>query len=492
MPAININSVHQPGASIKRNGIMESGDDVFEIETAPPFAANIPPPTHDPASANFQRWLAALKNGSAWEHALAYRVTADEAHRTLAISKADAIVTTDTVAGNQYLAAGRQYRDVFSTLAWCEPEQSDAWLAWGKRHLGATDGSIEKSIWWTNRWSRNNPANNYFHAFIQATSYYVMASGDAEWTAFLKSDRFEKLRTYYATTPEGGSREGTAYGESHRTLLELAKLWRDFDGTEILPQEFIDGSLLYWTHATTPGHEWVALIGDQTRTHGRTDGYHRHIIGAALALAKDGQAIATGRWQLGKLAPSTNPIFYPLELVDHPAHDSPPAALEYHAKGVGHYFRRTDWTATAAYLVCVAGPYDEAHAQQDQGSFALFAAGRWQTCSDSPWTHGGIEQGTDFQNVIRFGVPQKQKTTGTLVVTGDVIDMDLSAPAQQPWKRRIYWTGKSPLVIRDWCNPAATFGFCVPSEDDTREPYVSTATATVGRTDDGFISIVEF
>ncbi|MDO8864282.1 hypothetical protein Q6D67_21680, partial [Haliea sp. E1-2-M8] len=206
------------------------------------------------------------------------------------------------------------------------------------------------------------------------------------WLDWLRDDRLPRMFNYYATTPEGGSREGTGYGESHRDVFAIAKLWRDYDGTEVLPQAFIDNSIRYWTHATTPGHHWVALIGDHTRTHGRTDGYHRDIIDNALQLAKDPEAMAIGRWQLARLPRPQSSAFIGLELRDYPDTGSPPEATEYHAVGAGHFFARDSWDADATFVYFTAGKHDEAHQQEDQGAYAVWARGRWQTTSDSPWT----------------------------------------------------------------------------------------------------------
>lgn len=472
------------------------------LDHAAATEGDVPLPVHDAASDNWARWLSNIRQdgrGSTRDHALAYAVLGDQSHRDKAIAKAQAIVTADNVAGNQYLRAGGQYAAVFSTLAWCDPPEAQAneWIEWGRRHLGETDGSVRESIWWSSRWSRNNPANNYYHSFVAATSYYAMATGDQEWLDWLREDRLPRMHAYYSTTPEGGSREGTGYGESHRRVFGIAKMWRDYDGTEVLPQEFINNSILYWTHATTPGHGWVALIGDHTRTHGRTDGYHRHIIGAALALADAPEAIAVGHWQLNQLAPNTNPIFFSTELRDFPDTGHPPTTLEYHAAGAGHFFARSSWADDATYVYFTAGEFDEAHQQQDQGAFAVFAGGRWQTSSDSPWTHGGIAQGTSHQNVIRFDEPQRRGRSGELTweKNGDVltVTMDLTEVAQNPWVRRVVWDPTiQQLNIRDWCDPTAEFGFCVPSEDDTREPYWSDATAETTVLEDGLSTVVSW
>lgn len=320
-----------------------------------------------------------------------------------------------------------------------------------------------------------------------------MATGDKEWVDWLKTDRLPRMTRYYSTTPEGGSREGTGYGESHRDVFTIAKMWRDYDGTEVLPQEFIDNSILYWTHATTPDHRWVALIGDHTRAHGRVDSYHRDIIDNALQLAKDPEAIAIGHWQINRL-PKLSPYFYSLVLRDYPDDGHPPTELEYHAKGAGHFFARSSWESEATYVYFTAGKLDEAHQQDDQGAFAVWD-GEWQTCSDSPWTHGGIAQGPNNQNVVRFGERQKRKTESTMdwSKAGGVlrVEMDLSPAVGREWKRVVEWAGNRKLSITDTLDTTdAEFGFEKPSADDDRPPSISNARAAVTQTAAGFKSEV--
>ena len=466
-----------------------------------PMGFLVPMPAHDPESAAFKRLLTRLDAGSvksAWPYAMAWRVTGKDDYRTKAIELASAIVAANTVAGDQYLQSGRQFRDVFCVLDWCKPspQQRAEWLAWGKRHLGAPDGSVSDSLWKLTRWAREKPGNNYYHSFCNATSYYAMASGDGEWLDWMREDRLPKLHAYYSTTPEGGSREGTGYGESHRSIFELAKLWRDYDGTAIVPQEFINGSLRYWVHAIAPGQQWVALIGAQTRSHGRVDSYHRHLLGSALAIADDAEAMDDARWELSQLKPITASSFVELELVDFPA-GTPPNALEYHAAGAGHFFARTSWEADASYLYCVCGRFDEPHAQQDQGAFGIFDAGRWQTCSDTAWTKVGTIKENHGQNIVSFGGLQIRPTTNTLTWRRSdgtlIVDMNASEAAGQEWRRRLWWTGSSPMFVRDWCEAsAAEWHFAKPSEDDDAAPYVSGATATTGTLADGFLSAVEW
>lgn len=446
-------------------------------------SGSIPFPDHDKGSAAWKKWTDSAVTGAA-NLALLGRCSE-------AIPKAQAIVTTDNVSGDQYLQSGGQFNNVFSVLSWCEVPQAQGqeWADWGKRHLGEPDGSVTNSIWWKDRWSRNNPANNYYHSFVLATTTYAMATMDKKWLDWLKADRLPKMTNYYATTPEGGSREGTGYGESHRNVFTIARLWREYDGTEVLPQPFIDNSIRYWTHATAPGHKWVALIGDHTRTHGTTDSYHRDIIDNAMHLAKDPEAIAIGKWQINRLPP-LSASFYGLVLRDYPDDGHPPAETEYHAKGAGHFFARDSWTPDATYLVFTAGKKDEAHQQEDQGAFAVWARKRWQTTSESPWTQGGIAQDVAYQNVVRFPSATNIKgQSGTLVwsKSGNLltVDMDLTAVAGEPWTRNVQWSpGWEALRITDkFTNADATFGFETPGKGETAEVITQRST-------DGFRSVV--
>jgi hypothetical protein len=186
-----------------------------------------------------------------------------------------------------------------------------------------------------------------------------------------------------------------------------------------------------------------------------------------------------------------------LVLRDYPDDGHPPAETEYHAAGAGHFFARDNWTPDATYLVFTAGKKDEAHQQEDQGAFAVWAKRMWQTTSESPWTQGGIAQDVAYQNVVRFpsatnikgqsGVLSYSKAGSLLTV-----DMDLTAVVGEPWNRNVQWSpGWEAIRVTDkFTNADAVFGFEKPSSDDTRPPSVSTAEALTVKNDSGFKSVV--
>jgi len=477
-----------------------------------PVVGMIPLPDYDQGSANWEAWVATVANrgGRANEHALIGVATGHQWQCDIAIRKAQDIVDADDVARNQYLNAGREFEQVFATMSWCNvsDEQVAQWSAWGRSHLGATDGSEGdrgSKIWWNNRWSRNNPANNYYHSFIVATTVYAIATNDTEWLDWLKTDRLKLLFDYYNRTPDGGSREGTGYGESHREVFRIAKMWRDYDGTEVIPQSFIDGSIRFWVHAICPGSNAIAPIGDQTRSKGRVDGYHCDIFDNALQLAKAPDAIALAKWQIGQFMKQglcfKSHVFRKLVLRDYPEEAMPEnVPLLYDAQGAGVLFARTSWEADATFVFFLAGIHDEAHQHDDQGAFAVWSDYQWQTVNDSVWTRNGIAQGVAFQNVVRFpnGTnirDQAGQLTFSLVEEVLTVEMDLTEVVGEQWTRKAVWDmGEDSLLVLDnFTNSLAEFGFHTPDKDaDDRAPYTSEATALIERTPAGFSTVVSW
>ncbi|MDO8863771.1 hypothetical protein Q6D67_18925, partial [Haliea sp. E1-2-M8] len=136
---------------------------------------------------------------------------------------------------------------------------------------------------------------------------------------------------------------------------------------------------------------------------------------------------------------------------------------------------------------------------EDQGAYAVWARGRWQTTSDSPWTSGGIAQDVSAQNVIRFPSAENIRysvSTLTWTKEGELlrVEMDLTSAVGQLWKRTVEWKPSwEELRIRDvFDSRAAEFGFEKPSADDDRAPYVSDAEAKVQRVSDGFRSVISW
>jgi hypothetical protein len=175
---------------------------------------------------------------------------------------------------------------------------------------------------------------------------------------------------------------------------------------------------------------------------------------------------------------------------------TPPTDLVYHARGPGHLFARTGWTRDAMWVAIVAGPYNESHAHQDQGSFTLFS-GDWLAVTANIWSHSGINQGTDVHNLVRFvrnGTVARQceSTTraSTLTVTpgtGGAFTADANltpafcnTDAVTNWRRNFSFANRR-LTVRDTFSitsgTTATFQVNVP----VAPTLVNSREATAGR-----------
>ena len=105
------------------------------------------------------------------------------------------------------------------------------------------------------------------------------------------------------------------------------------------------------------------------------------------------------------------------------------------------------------WLAFVAGNYTESHAHQEQGAFTLLQDD-WLAVTENIWTHSGIQQGTETNNVIRFvrngkPLPQHQPSravltidaddpsTGAIAATADLSPVYSAGSGVHAWKRSI-------------------------------------------------------
>lgn len=411
---------------------------------------------------------------SATDAAYMYRLTGERPYGALAVKMVDAQVReaeaaiaagrAPPIAEDSYLDVGPMLRDLALAYDWCgdlaTPAQKARWKAyadqavanvwhpytahWGKRWLPG------------NGWAIDDPGNNYFYSFLQATMYWSLASDNAALKTYLQDDRLPLLTGYLAKLPKGGSREGTSYGASLRTLFGLYRLWRDTTGVDLANANgHLTDTIYYWVHATVPTMDRFAPIGDQPRvSEPELYDYERQLMLEARTLTRDSAAASVASWWLHHISISemTNGFNDRHDLLPAGDAGTPPRELVYHATGVGQLFARTDWSTDAMWLDFTAGPYDQSHAHQAQGAFTLFA-GDWLAVTENIWSHSGIQQGTETNNVLRFErdgepVPQVTPTTSTLTLVGTGPHGEVHAvadltpaygdnPAVRAWQRRI-------------------------------------------------------
>ena len=414
------------------------------------------------------------------------------------------------VAGDSYLYVGSAIEDLAYTWAGCASSITEQQRARWKAYVDQTIWNVwhhEKAHWgervssWSG-WATDNPANNYYYSFVEATMDWSLASNDAEGLRALCETRLPLIEREFAALPGGGSLEGTGYGVSHGRLFSIYRVWRDATGIDLAnANSHVTDTIAYWTHATVPTLDRYAPIGDQARvsTPDLYD-YHRAIVLEARNLTNDPAAKQLASWWLSQIsvpsmtaARNSRDDLLPAASRDLPA--KKPTALTYYAQGVGTLFARTDWTKSALWLAFVAGKYTESHAHQEQGGFTLFQKD-WLAVTENIWTRSGIEQGTETNNVVRFSrdgkiirqhtdaaakldIASNDPAKGSVAATADLSPLYARNEGVQAWKRTIDFANYR-LLVHDEFSVAegvdAVFQVNVP-----QKPVVEGSTVRAGR-----------
>ena len=437
----------------------------------------------------FRQWVDAAVAGnpgyafSATDAAWMFRLSGKADYCTLAVALSEKQVSDaeqqiqagqrPEVAGDSYLYAGPMISSVAYTWDWCRaqitPAQRQRWAdysertlhnIWNHRQARWGDNAAE----WTG-WATDNPGNNYYYSFLEATMTWALASDNPQWLRMLREDKLPAVVAYFAQLGDGGSREGTGYGVAQSRMFALFSLWQTNTGSNLADaNDQVANSIVYWAHATMPTLDQYAPIGDQSRvSQPLLHDYHRGLVLHARAATTHADARSLASWWLNHIAPRSMQNGFSLRtgLLPSGKDGHPPAATSYHARGVGHWFARSGWDHDAMWLGVVAGPYEESHAHQDQGAFTLFARG-WLAVSENIWTHSGIQQGTDMHNMLRFEragslIPQRTHTRsslavepaaadGTLRARADLTAAYLGDPGIQRWQREFTFAQRRVLV----------------------------------------------
>ncbi len=476
----------------------------------------------DQQSPQFQRfrdWVDLAVDGnpdygfSATDAAYMYRITGESQYATLAVQTVEDQVTAaeaaiaggnaPDVAGDSYLYVGDMIGDLAITYDWCSSfltaDQRARWSAYAEQAVYNV-WNPDQAQWggqpfpWSG-WAIDDPADNYFYSFMQATMFWTLAEDSAPWMTFLDTVKIPELTAYFAGI-DGGSQEGTGYGLSHKRLFYLYRVWRDSTGVDLAnANDHLTDSILWWIHATVPTLDKTAAIGDQARVSEPVIyDYHRALMLEAHRMTLDPIAADNASWWLHSISVQQmeSGFNYREDLLPPGPGGSPPSDLVYHAEATGHLFARSGWDTHALWVEFDAGPYVESHAHQDQGSFTLYQDD-WLAVTENIWSHSGIQQGTEVHNVLRFEqdgdvVPQVVGTTSTMSVTsagGGAVQAtaDLTPaydgnPAVQSWTRTIDFSGAA-LFVHDvyttGANTTATFQIDVPVQ-----PTISGNTARAG------------
>lgn len=463
------------------------------------------------AYTRFKAWVDSAVSGTpgygfeASEAVEMYQLSPETKYCDLAIRLVEAQVTAaetainaaraPEVAGDSYLEVGTMIKDVATTLntcgtritasqrtRWSNYAEQAVWNVWN--YQSATWGG--RSFPWTG-WSVNNPGNNYYYSFVEATMYWGLATGSTTWLNFLRTNKLPALQAYFAKLPGGGSSEGTGYGTAHMRLFSIYRTWYYGTGEDLATRNsHAADSIYYWVHATVPTLDRFAPIGDQSRNSmPELYDYHRRLMLEARSLTSDPARQNAATWWLQNISVPrmTSGFNYRYDLLPAGTTPATPTALLYHATGPGHLFARTGWDRDAMWVAIVAGKYDESHAHQDQGSFTLFARD-WLAVTANVWSHSGINQGTDVHNLVRFvrnGTVARQceSTTrastlavtpgeaGAFVANANLTPAFCNNDAVTSWTRQFTFGGRK-LTVRDQfaitTGTNATFQINVPTQ----------------------------
>ncbi len=454
----------------------------------------------------------------------------DAKYCNLAVSMVDQQVTAaesaissggrPAIAGDSYLEVGPMIADLAMTLHACPSSIDQAkrsrWSAYAEQAVWNV-WHPSQAVWggrpasWSG-WSTDNPGNNYYYSFLEATMYWGLVVNSTTWLNELRQNRLPPLKSYFAALPGGGSREGTGYGTSHMRLFGIYRLWRNSTGEDLAnASSHATDSIPYWVHATVPTLDRFAPIGDQSRSSmPELYDYHRRLMLEARQLTRDAQAYSMSSWWLNNISVNrmSNGFNSRYDLLPAGTGGSPPAQLSYYAKGTGHVFARSGWDRNAMWLAFTAGPYEESHAHQEQGSFTLFSQD-WLAVPANVWSHSGLQQGTESHNVVRFersnpGTTQCSSPTNDVVVhqcasedskptltvttqadgsvsaTADLTPVYRGNPALASWQRQINFAARK-LTVRDTFQLGSTGTRAIFQVNTPVQPTIQGNVATAGR-----------
>jgi hypothetical protein len=322
------------------------------------------------------------------------------------------------IAGDSYLYVGDQLGDLALVWDWCSTARTASmttrWSAFAQQTLYNVWHPSQAS--WGGRsapwsgWGTDNPRNNYYLSFLEATLLWGgAANGEhaaaAGWLSQARHQVEHDLTIIHtAETPGGGSLEGTGYGISIKRLLFLEFVWEASTG-----QRWADLSssnqawIRYLVSMVVPTNDYFAPIGDQARISDApfTD-YQRE---AMLALAELHRGTAWGRRARVSASAKYTAMDRPEEWVFDFIYGvadvgtAAPMPLTYYAPGTGHAFARSGTATSATWLGFLSGPYVESHAHHDALSLLLYK-GAWKVHDGGIYSHSGLIQAEEAHALV--------------------------------------------------------------------------------------------
>lgn len=344
------------------------------------------------------------------------------------------------VASDSYLYVSEHVGGLAMVYDWCRSRMSNAqrqrwrdyanqavWNVWN--HNNANWGG--RAATWSG-WSVDNPINNYYSSFLEATMLLGLATyGENPWANhWLTHFRTTKLENqafpmYRSALVGGGSQEGTGYGVAMKRLWRIYDWWERSTGERIADAApNVHQSIPHMMHSIVPTLDRVAPTGDHARdSTGALFDYHRDYLLTLMRLYPGSEMSGIAKTLLAnssmpEIAEGRHFMYYTdyLNNTDSiPARPLGDLNTEYWGSGTGQFSMRSDWTREASYANFICGPYTESHAHRDQGSFVLYK-GAWLAYDSNIDGLSGLEQAEDMHNLVRFesaGQPVSQSVVAS-------------------------------------------------------------------------------
>lgn len=373
-----------------------------------------------------------------WYAALMYQVTEEVEYCNYAVSHTEDYVQSEEalitspgerprIARDSYLHVGAHLSNVALVRDWCSGFLTDEMVTrwrvfadqsvynvWNHR-LANWDG---ESFEWSG-WSVDNPYNNYYYSFLQATMMTALAFENdglnlGDWRTMFRTTKIEEqlLPVFNTELIGGGSREGTGYGTSLRTLYILFDWWNQSTGENLSSMtNHIRDNSYYMLHALMPTRDFLVPFGDHARdsTAALFD-YHRtlmlesafmHPFEPVSGVVKHQLALSTVPRQRYQFTYVYDFIY---SLADIEEREPSILADTYYASGAGHVFSRTDWSESAVHFSTNIGPYTESHDHRDKGGFLLYKTD-WLAYDQNINSRTGIVEHEWAHNIVRIQDP---------------------------------------------------------------------------------------
>ncbi len=380
-----------------------------------------------------------------WYAALMARVTGDEAYCRFAVQRTDAFVAAEealiqtgsrpTVAGDSYLEVGPLVGNVSLVYDWCRTAMTDSqrtrWTAYANQAVWNVWNPTQAQWGGTRHawsgWSVDNPVNNYYYSFLEATMLLALATQGENDQAPAWRDMFRQTKleaqlfpTFSRDLQGGGSREGTGYGTAMKNLFRLYDWWERSTGERVATRTpHTLASMAHLMHAIVPTLDRLTPTGDHARdSTAELFDYHRDYLLVLMRLfpAERLSGTAASLLAASSVPRMANSFMAYSDYLYDPSDISavPLSALSttHWGAGTGQLSMRSSWTREAAYANFICGPYTESHAHRDQGSFTLFK-GSWLAYDANVESASGIEQAEELHNLVRVElngatVPQRE------------------------------------------------------------------------------------